>query len=92
MWFSPTCSAHYVGLCQSKSRLTTIAYVMKIYNLSEYEFASWDSGGDNLALWRGHGGEKDDGGGYGVGRGTTAVGTGTTILLCQSLQPMYRVW
>jgi len=51
MWFSPTGSAHYVGLCQSKSRPTTITYVTKTYNLSKYKFASWDWGGYNLVLW-----------------------------------------
>ena len=82
MWFSPTGSAHYVGLCQSKSRPTTITYVTFIYNLSEgYEFARWDLGGDNfdLALWLGQGRKKDSGGGDGVGTGATAVGTGIKL-------------
>jgi len=48
----------------------------KMYYLSEYEFAWWDLGGDNLALWRGQGRKKDSGGGNKVGTGTTAVGTG----------------
>jgi len=54
-----------------------------MYYLSEYEFAWWDLGGDNLALWRRQGRKKDNGGGDGdsgggnkVGTGTTAVGTG----------------
>jgi len=46
-----------------------------IYNLSEFEFAWWDLGGDNLTLG-GDRAEKDSGGGNGVGTGTTAVGTG----------------
>jgi len=75
MRFSPTGSAHYDGLCRSKSRPTTITYVTKIYNLSEYEFAWWDLGGDNLVLG-GDRAEKDSGGGDGVGTETTAVGTG----------------
>ena len=68
MRFSPTGSAHYVGLCRSKSRSTTITYVTKIYNLSEYEFAWWDLGGDNLVLG-GDRAEKDSGGGDGVRMG-----------------------
>ena len=66
----------YVGLCQSKSRPTTITYVTKIYNLSDYEFAWWDLGGNNLALWRGQGGKKDSGGRGGLGTGTVVAGTG----------------
>ena len=82
MRFSPTGSAHYVGLCRSKSRSTTITYVTKIYNLSEYEFAWLDLGGDNLTLWWGHGGKKTVAAGTGWGRGQRrwdGVGTGIKL-------------
>jgi len=76
MRFSPTVSALYVSLCQSKSRPTTITYVTKIYNLSEYEFAWWDLGGDNLALWRGQGGKRTVAAGTGWGRRQRRWGRG----------------
>ena len=57
-------------------KLSHMSQKYTLYNLSEYEFAWWDLGGNNLALWRGQGRKKDSGGGNKVGTGTTAVGTG----------------